>query len=103
MRKALTLSIIITIIGVALYFFKPSEEECIKKAQEEFQDKITYAIEASPKEIDKNLMAETLEKNFLESLEVKDKFLFRDIYQTTGGKKSKIGWAAFGWVNVALK
>ena len=103
MRKALALSIIITVLGVAAYFFKPSERECIEKAREEFRNKITYTIDTSPKEVNKDLFAQTLERNFLESLEVRDKFLYRDIYQNTGGTKNKIGWAALGWVNVDVK
>lgn len=103
MRKALALSIIITVLGVAAYFFKPSEKKCVQKAQEEFRKKISYTIESSPKGIDKNLFAVALEKNFLQELEVKDKFLYRDIYQNTGGIKKKLGWAALGWIAVDLK
>lgn len=103
MRKALALSIIITVLGVTAYFFKPSEKECIQKAKEKFRNKISYAIETSPKTIDKNLFAQTLEKNFLQGLEIRDKFLYRNIYQNAGGVKNKIGWAALGWVSVDLK
>jgi hypothetical protein len=103
MRKALTLSFIVTILGVAAYLFKPSEEACIKKARQEFQKSSSYAIESAPAEIDKNVFAQLLEKNFLQGLEVDDKFLYRNIYQKKGGKKEKIGWAAFGWVSVDVK
>src|SRR5215216_6471307 len=103
MRKALTLSLIVTVLGLAAYILKPSEKECIQKARQEFRKKITYTIQASPKEVDKNLFALALEKNFLQELEVKDKFLYRDIYRTTGEQKIKIGWAVLGWINVDIK
>lgn len=103
MRKALALSIIVTVLGIGAYSLKPSEKQCVEKAQAEFRNKIAYTVEASPKEIDKNLFARTLEKNFLQGLEVKDKFLYRDIYMNAGGAKNKIGWAAFGWVKVDIK
>ncbi len=103
MRKALALSLIITVLGLAAYIFKPSEEVCIQKTQEEFRKKITYTIQASPKEVDKNLFAQSLEKNFLQALEVKDKLFYRDIFRTAGGQRIKIGWGAFGSVNVEIK
>ena len=103
MRKALSLSFIVCIIALAAYLSKPTEEACIKKATEKFKSTILYTIEKSPKEIDKNIFAETLEKNFLNDLEVADKFLYRDIYQKASTVKNKIGWAAFGFVQVNLK
>jgi len=103
MRKALALSIIITVLGVTAYFFEPSEKECIQKAKEKFRNKISYSIGASSKTIDKNLFAQSLVKNFLQGLEISDKFFYRDIYQNAGGVKNKIGWAALGWVNVDLE
>ena len=103
MRKALTLSFIVTILGIAAYLFKPSEEACIKEARQEFQKSSSYAIESAPAEIDKNVFAQLLEKNFLQGLEVSDKFLYRNIYQKKAGKKEKIGWAAFGWVSIDVK
>ncbi len=103
MRKALALSIIVTILGVTAYFFKPSEKQYLQKAGEEFRKKISYTIETSPKGVDKNLFAQTLEKHFLQELAVEDKFLYKDIYQTSGGIKNKIGWGALGWVTVDIK
>lgn len=103
MRKALTLAFIVTVLGAAAYLFKPSEEACIKKARQEFQKKISYTVDSSPKEIDKNVFAQLLEKNFLQGLEVDDKFFYRNIYQKKAGKKEKIGWGAFGWVSVGTK
>ena len=103
MRKALALSIIVSILAVAAYFSKPSEEACVKKASEKFRSKISYTIESAPKEVDKNLFAEALEKSFLEKLEVSDQFLYRKIYERAGSTTKKIGWAAFGLVQVDLK
>jgi len=103
MRKALTLAFIVTVLGVAAWFFKPSEEACIKKARQEFQKKSSYTIDNVPKEIDKNVFAQLLEKTFLLGLEVDDKILYRSIYQKKAGKKEKIGWGAFGYVSVEIK
>jgi hypothetical protein len=103
MRKALSLSFIVCIIALAAFLSKPTEEACIKKATEKFRSRISYTVEKAPKEIDKNLFAETLEKKFLQELEVADKFLYRDIYQNVKTTKNKIGWAAFGFVQVNLK
>ena len=103
MRKALALAFIVTILGASAYLFKPSEEACIKKARQEFQKKISYTIDSAPKELDKNVFAQLLEKSFLQGLVVNDKFLYRNIYQQKAGKKEKIGWGAFGWVTVDIK
>ena len=103
MRKALALSIIVSILALAGYFTKPSEEACFQKATEEFRKKISYTVEAAPKEIDKNIFAQTLEKSFLQKLQVADKFLYRAIYQRGVNGTNRIGWAAFGWVNVNVK
>jgi ABC-type nickel/cobalt efflux system permease component RcnA len=54
MRKALALSLIVTVLGVAAYIFKPSEKQCVQKTQEEFRKKISYTVEVLPKGIDKN-------------------------------------------------
>lgn len=103
MRKALALSLIVTVLGVAAYFFKPSEEDCIEKAKLEFRSKIAYTINATPKQIDKNIFGLALEKIFLQELEVKDRFFYRDIYQNKAKAKNKIGWGAFGWISVNIK
>lgn len=102
MRKAFALSFIVTILGLIAYFLKPSEEACVKKAREEYQKKISYTVEIAPKELNKTVFAKLLEKNFLQKLEVADKFLYRDIYQKRAGVKDKIGWAAFGFVQVTI-
>ena len=103
MRKALALSFIVTILGLAAYFLKPSEEACVKKARDEYQKKIAYTVDIAPKELNKTVFAQLLEKNFLQKLEIADKFLYRDIYQKKAGVKDKIGWAAFGFVQVTIK
>ena len=103
MRKALALSIIVTILGLTAYFLKPSEEACVEKARDEYRKKISYTVDIAPKELDKTVFAKLLEKNFLQKLEITDKFLYRDIYLKKAGVKNKIGWAAFGFVQVTIK
>jgi hypothetical protein len=103
MRKALALSFIVTVLAVAAYLFKPSEEACIKKARQEFLKSTSYTVDSAPTEIDKNVFAQLLEKNFLQGLEIDDKVLYRNIYQKKAGKKEKIGWGAFGYVSVDIK
>ena len=103
MRKAFALSLIVTILGLIAYFLKPSEEACFKKARDEYQKKIAYTVDIAPKELNKTVFAKLLEKSFLQKLEVADKFLYRDIYQKKAGVKDKIGWAAFGFVQVTIK
>jgi hypothetical protein len=103
MRKAFSVSIIVSILALGAYFSKPSESKCLNNAKEEFRNKISYTVDAAPKSIDKTLFAETLEKNFLQGLEISDKYLYREIIQNSGSRKNKIGWGAFGWVNVDIK
>ena len=91
------------VVGLIAYLLKPSEEACVKKARDEYQKKIAYTVDIAPKELDKTIFAKLLEKNFLQKLEVADKFLYRDIYQKKAGVKDKIGWAAFGFVQVTIK
>lgn len=103
MRKAFALSFIITVLGVLAYFLKPSEEACIKKARQEFLESTSYSVDSAPAEIDRNVFAQLLEKNFLQGLEVDDKVLYRNIYLKKGGKKEKIGWGAFSYISVDIK
>lgn len=103
MRKALALSIIVSILAVTAYFTKPTEEACFKKATEEYRKKISYTVDAAPKEVEKNIFAQTLEKSFLQKLQVADKFLYRTIYQRGVNGTNRIGWAAFGWISVNVK
>lgn len=103
MKKALSLSIIASALAFLAWLTKPTEEACFKKATEKFRQSIYYTVESAPKEIEKNIFAQMLEKTFLQKIQVADKFLYRDIYQRGVDGKTKIGWAAFGWVNVELK
>jgi hypothetical protein len=103
MRKALSLSIIVSVLALVAYFTKPTEEACFKKATEEFREKIFYTVESAPKEIEKSVFMRTLEKSFLQKIQVADKFLYREIYQRGVNGREKIGWAALGWVNVNVK
>lgn|SRR5688572_17731191 len=103
MKKALSLSIIVSVLALVAYFTKPTEEACFKKATEEFREKIFYTVESAPKEIEKNVFMRTLEKSFLQKIQVADKFLYREIYQRGVNGREKIGWAALGWVNVNVK
>jgi hypothetical protein len=104
MRKALALSIILTVLAVIAYFTKPTETLCIQEAKEEFtQKKLSYTTETLPAGVDKKVFSETLEKSFLQSLQVEDHFVYRTIYQTGETTKTKIGWGAFGLVSVDIQ
>ena len=101
MRKALALSLIITVLAVVAYFTKPSEEACITKARQEFEEKkLAYAGQTLPKGVNIDIFKETAAKNFLESLKVTDQVVLKAIYQQTGSSKKRIGWGAFGFVSV---
>jgi 2-C-methyl-D-erythritol 4-phosphate cytidylyltransferase len=101
MRKAFALALIASILAVIAYLTKPSDEVCVTKAKEEFKETKLPAV-STPQKINTQLLAEALEKNFLSSLVIEDNFLYKEIYQDKGAK-TKIGWGAFGWVNVELK
>ena len=104
MRKALALSIILTVLAVIAYFTKPTEMQCIQKAKEEFElKKVFYTTETLPAGVDKQVFKETLEKGFLESLQVEDQFVFRSIYQAGDATRKRIGWGAFGFVSVEIQ
>ena len=103
MKKALALSLIVSILALTAYLTKPTEEACFKKTIAEFRKKIFYTVEDAPGNIEKSVFAQTLEKSFLQKIQVADKFLYRDIYQRGVDGRSRIGWAAFGWINVDVK
>lgn len=101
MRKAIALAFIATCLAVMAYMMKPSDEACLTKAREEFRaDKLPTVT--TPQKVNVQLLAETLETNFMESLTIEDKFLYKEIYLDKG-TKVKIGWGAFGWVNVDIQ
>ena len=101
MRKAIALAFIATCLAVMAYMMKPTDEACLKKAREEFRaDKLPTVT--TPQKVNVQLLAETLETNFMGSLSIEDKFLYKDIYLVKGSR-IKIGWGAFGWVNVEIK
>lgn len=102
MRKALALSILVTILAFTAYLLKPSEEACVNKALEAYKQRISYTVDSAPKELNKAVFAKLLEKNFLQKLVVADKFLYKEIYQKKAGVRNKIGWAAFGLVQVTI-
>jgi len=104
MRKALALALIATVLAVMAYITKPSDELCVLKAKEAFKEtKLpTITTPATSQKINTQLLAETMEKNFEESLLIEDRFLYKNIYLVKG-TKTRIGWGGFGWVNVEIK
>lgn len=104
MRKAFTISVIVTILAVVAYLTKPSEAQCRNKAKEAFiEKKLSGTMATLPSGIDRTVFSATLEKSFMQGLRVEDKFLYRSIYQATNTAKTSIGWGAFGWINVAIE
>lgn len=104
MRKALSLAIIVTVLGVFAYFTKPSKDACISKAREEFRNKqLGYTLQNLPAGVNREVFQKLAEKAFLLSIQVEDKFFYRAIYQVDNKKNKKsIGWGAFSWVSVDL-
>ena len=98
MRKAFALAIIATVLAIVAYLTKPSDETCIKKAGNEYKTSKVPVV-SEPQKINTQLLAETLEQNFMESLFIEDKLLFKEIYLHQN-PKIKIGWGAFGIVHV---
>jgi hypothetical protein len=104
MRKALALSVIVTVLAVVSYMAKPSEAACLAEIKKEFQTvKLDYTLETLPSGIDRDVFAQTAEKAFLETVEIKDQFVYRAIYQGNGDNHRRIGWGAFGVVRVDVK
>lgn len=104
MRKALVLSIILTVLAVIAYFTKPTEEACLNKAKDEFEEKkLVNTGQTLPKGINPEVFKETAEKGFLESLQVTDRVVLREIFQQNGSDKKRIGWGAFGFIAVDIE
>jgi hypothetical protein len=101
MRKAFALAIIVTVLAIVAYLTKPSDEECIEKARDEYKASKFPTI-SGPQKINTQLLAETLEKNFTERLVIEDKLFYKEIYLLQE-PKIEIGWGAFGFVNVDVK
>jgi hypothetical protein len=101
MRKAFALALIATSLAIMAHLTKPSDEACFTKAKEEFKEKKLPNV-STPQKVNTQLLAEALETNFMESLVIEDRVLYKEIYLDKG-TKTKIGWGAFGWVNVDLK
>ncbi len=101
MRKAFALAIIATVLAITAYLTKPSDEVCLTKAIEEYKETKLPTV-STPQKVNTQLLAEALEKSFQSSLVIKDRFLYKEIYQEKG-TKTRIGWGAFGWVNVDIK
>ncbi len=104
MKKVFTTSVLFTFLAVVAYFSKPSEEKCLEESKEIFKKgKLSYTVQTLPAKVNTEIFTETAVTSFIKSLEIKDRFLYRDVYQTKINKKTKIGWAAFGWVTIDLK
>ena len=101
MRKAFSLAIIATILAIMAYLTKPSDETCIAKAIKEYKE-TKFPMVSTPQKINTRLLTETLQKNFISSLVIEDRLLYKEIYQVKGSK-TRIGWGVFGWVTVDLK
>jgi hypothetical protein len=103
MRKALTVSIIITFVAVVAYISKPTETRCLQEVRKVYKTQgLSYTTQALPPNINPEVLRQTAEKAFMETVEIKDRYLFRDILQLKGNTNTKIGWAAFGWVQVGI-
>jgi hypothetical protein len=101
MRKALALALIATSLAIMAHLTMPSDEQCRQEAEKEFKEIKLPAVITAQK-INTQLLAETLESSFMESLVIEDRFLFKEIYLNKG-TRTQIGWGAFGWVNIDLK
>lgn len=102
MRRAIALVLIMTVIVLIAYFTKPSEQQCIKEATEQYQKVVSNAAQTVPGNISKELLQTTMQKAFEESLHVKDNMVYQQIYLQKDEGKSNIGWGAFGIVQVKL-
>ncbi|MCU7547735.1 hypothetical protein OCK74_01355 [Chitinophagaceae bacterium LB-8] len=101
MRKALALALIATSLAIMAHLTMPSNEACLNKARKEFKENKLPTVTTAQK-VNTQLLAETLETNFMESLVIEDRFLYKEIFLDKGTRTS-IGWGAFGWVNINLK
>ena len=104
MRKPIALLLIMAVIVAIAYVTKPSDEKCIAEAKNQFrQHMLNGAASALAGKVNPSLFSYTLEKAFAESLVVKDKFLYKEIDQQKANNTVRIGWAAFGTVQVSLQ
>jgi hypothetical protein len=104
MRKAVTLSLLLTALAVLSYFTKPSDEACMVEAIQSFREKkLAYTAETLPPNIDKVVFKQVVEQKFVESIKVVDRFVYKEILQVGGEKSDRIGWGAFGRVTIQLK
>jgi hypothetical protein len=104
MKKALATSLIFTFLMVLAYVTKPSKEKCLREAMETYRlTKLDRIASNLPSSINTDLFQETAEKAFSQSLQVNDRFVYREIYQVDNTSKTRIGWGVFGWVKVDLK
>ena len=104
MQRPVALLLIMLVIATMAYFTKPSDNQCIEKAKQEFQNVMLGNVYvANPQRINRSLLNETLTKAFMESLRVQDRFLYKEINRQRGNKKVRIGWGAFGYVSVDVK
>ena len=103
MRKAFSLAVIVTVLGVLAYFTKPSKDACIIKARDEFRNKqLAYTLQNLPSDVNRDVFGKLAEKAFLQSIQVDDKLFYKTIYQLDSKNKKSIGWGLFGWVSVDL-
>lgn len=103
MRRAIALVLIMTIVVLIAYFTKPSEEQCIKVATQQYEQVVNNAAQTVPGNISKELLEATMLKAFEESLQVKDYIVYRQLYLQKDEDKNNIGWGAFGIVQVDLE
>ena len=104
MKKALTISVLLTAIAALAYFTKPSDDRCVQQAKQSFEEKkLSYTTQTLPSNIDKDLFRVAMEQKFSESIKIEDRFIYKEILEVSGNTKQRIGWGAFGWVNIELK
>ena len=103
MRRAIALVLIMVVIVLIAYFTKPTEQQCIQEAKGQYQKVLNNAAQSVPGNISKELLKSTLQKAFEESLHVKDRLVYQEIYLQKDDDQTNIGWGAFGIVQVNLK
>ena len=103
MKKLLRLLFFLLMFSGAAYFTRPSDRRCFDAALASYEASMDQADHELSKVLPQPLLRKLRLNRFQKELQVKDNTFYKEILRRKGGKRTRIGWGAFGFVHVSLE
>ena len=96
------LFLFLLLFSVAAYFTRPSDRRCFDAALKAYEASMGQTEKDLPRMLPRPLFRKLRLNRFQKELQVKDGIFYKEIFRRKGGKRTNIGWGAFGFVHITL-